>query len=420
MITEKSDKDNMPMPFRALDITTDQGFFCGRILADLGFDVIKVEPPEGDPGRNIGPFYQGKISPETSLFWFAYNANKRGITLDIENKDGQEIFRMLAKRVDVVIESFPRGYMDGLGLGYSSLKEIDNKIIMASITPFGSTGPYKDYKSSELISTAMSGFMNLCGDQDRPPVIISFPHVSLHGSAQAAVAILAACYSCETTGKGQHIDVAIRESVIQMLGPPISTYLINDVEVRRAGQHRVGWGPGLVRQIWPCKDGYVIFLLGGGSVRARPNIALTEWMIEEGLANDFIKAFNWDEFDMATTTEEEIKGIEEAFCGFFMHHGKTELFEEGARRRIDIYPVNDCKEIAEEIQLKERDFWVEAEHPELGEKITYPGPFVKSSEIDTGVRHRAPLIGEHNEDIYVNELGFSRSEFSTLKEARII
>jgi crotonobetainyl-CoA:carnitine CoA-transferase CaiB-like acyl-CoA transferase len=405
---------------RAIDFTNEQGFFCGRILADLGVDVIKVEKPGGDPARNIGPFYKDRDSPDTSLFWFAYNAGKRGITLDIESRDGQDILKKLIKTADFVIESFPCGYLDNLGLGYSALEDVNPEIIMASITPFGSSGPYSTYKSCELVNMAMSGLMNLSGDPDRPPVMISFLHACLHAGAQAAVALLAASYWRGEKGKGQHIDVAVRESIIQMIAQPIAHWTINRVQVKRAGQHRIGWGPGLVRQIWPCKDGFVIFLLGGGGVRARTNKALTDWMDNEGMAGDFMKGFDWDSFDMAATTEDVIRALEGDIGKFLLRHTKAELFEEGARRRVDIYPVNDCRDIAEELQLKERDFWTEIEHPELGVNITYPGAFVKSSELDLRVRHRAPLIGEHNEDIYINELGLTHTELAALKQGNII
>jgi len=366
------------------------------------------------------PFYQDKATMETSLFWFAYNANKRGITLDIESRDGREIFERLVKTADFVIESFPCGYLDGLGLGYSRLSEINPKIIMASITPFGSTGPYKDYKSCELVNMAMSGLMNLSGDPDQPPVIISFPHICLHAGAQAAVAMLAACYWREESGRGQHIDVAIRESIIQMIAQTLAHWEINRVKVKRAGQYRIGWGPGLVRQIWPCKDGFVIFLLGGGGVRVKTNRALTSWLDSEGMASDFMKELDWENFDMAATTAEVIEKLEEDIGKFLLSHTKVELFDGGAKRDVDIYPVNDCRDIAEELQLKERSFWTEIEHPELGISLTYPDAFIKSSETYAGMRHRAPLIGEHNEDIYIKEMGFSQAELTSLKQGNII
>ncbi|MFC1948616.1 CoA transferase [Chloroflexota bacterium] len=161
--------DGMLSPYRALDLTDEKGLLCGKILADLGADVIKIERPGGDPARNIGPFYHDEPDPEKSLYWFAYNTSKRGITLDIETTDGKEIFKQLVKNADFIIESFPPGYLDSIGLGYSALEKIKPDIILISITPFGQTGPYKDYKTSDIVAWAMGGEMAPFGDPDRPP-----------------------------------------------------------------------------------------------------------------------------------------------------------------------------------------------------------------------------------------------------------
>ncbi|MFA7247017.1 MAG: CoA transferase, partial [Dehalococcoidia bacterium] len=133
---------------RVLDLTDEKGSLCGRILAEMGADVIKVEKPGGDASRRIGPFYQDKPDPEKSLTWFAYNLNKRGITLDIASNNGWPIFLKLVKKADIVIESFPVGYMQQIGLDYVVLKAMNPRIIMTSITPFGQTGPYKDFIAS--------------------------------------------------------------------------------------------------------------------------------------------------------------------------------------------------------------------------------------------------------------------------------
>ncbi|MBN2062745.1 MAG: CoA transferase [Deltaproteobacteria bacterium] len=405
---------------KALDLTDFQGFFCGRILADMGVDVIKIEKPGGDPSRDIGPFHKGKIDSERSLFWFAYNANKRGITLDIEREEGREIFKKLVKAADFIIESYPVDYMRTIGLDYSELCKINPKIIVVSITPFGSKGPYSSYRSCELVNMAMSGLMNLSGDPDRPPIMISYPHACHHAGAQAAVAALAAYYWRHESDRGQHIDIAVRDSIIQMIAQPIAHWCTNNVKVRRSGQHRIGWGPGLVRQIWPCRDGFVIFLLGGGGTRARTNKSLTGWMDSEGMASDFMKKMDWDVFDMSTTTETVVKELEKDIGRFLMAHTKEELFEGGMRRHVDIYPVNDCRDIAEEVQLKERNFWIKVDHPELGEELIYPGTFVRSSETFSGIRQRAPLTGEHSRDIYERELGISKTELDKLRQRKII
>ena len=171
---------------RVLDLTDEKGFLCGKILGDLGADVIKIEKPGGDPSRRIGAFYHDIPDPEKSLYWFAYNNNKRGITLSIETRRGQDIYKELIRNADIIIESFPPGYMDQLGLGYSMCSEMNPRLIMISITPFGQTGPYRDYKGCDIVCMAMSGFMYICGDGDKPPVRAIAPQAYLNAAADGA------------------------------------------------------------------------------------------------------------------------------------------------------------------------------------------------------------------------------------------
>ncbi|GAJ12047.1 unnamed protein product, partial [marine sediment metagenome] len=212
-MAEEEKTEGALSPCRVLDITDEKGLYCGKLLGDLGADVIKIERPGGDPARRIGPFYHDEPDPERSLFWFALNTSKRGITLDIESADGQEILKKLVKSADFVIESFPPGYLDKLGLSYSALEKLNPGIIMVSITPFGQTGPYKDYKAPDIVAWAMGGQTYLYGDPDRPPVRISHhSHAYLHAAAEAAVGAMMALYHREMTGEGQQVDISIQES----------------------------------------------------------------------------------------------------------------------------------------------------------------------------------------------------------------
>lgn len=406
--------------FRVLDLTDYKGFLCGKILADLGADVIKIEPPGGDPSRSIGPFYREIPEVENSLLWHAYNANKRGITLNVGTSDGREIFKNLTKIADFIIESFPPGHIESLGLGYSVLSQVNPRIIMTSITSFGQTGPYRDFKSCDLVDFAMSGLMYLTGDPDRAPVQISFPHACLHASAQAAVATLAACYYREKTGKGQQVDVSIHQSLPATTLHAIPYWLMSQVILRRAGQCRVGWGSVLIRQTWQCKDGFVSFIVGGGGLRAKGNRALVRWMDSEGMSTDFLKCTDWESLDMAKVTSETVESIQEPLARFFKTHTKAELYEEGMKRRVDIYPVTTCKDIVENPQLKARGFWVKLQHPELDTSVTYPGAFLKASENPMKMRYRAPHIGEHNCSVYLNELGLSMPALHVLKQSGVI
>jgi crotonobetainyl-CoA:carnitine CoA-transferase CaiB-like acyl-CoA transferase len=407
--------------YRALDLTDEKGFICGLILSYLGVDVIKVEPPGGDRSRMIGPFLNDIPHPERSLYWFAYNANKRGITLNLNDEYGKEIFRKLVGRSHFVIESFDPGYMDEIGLGYKSLMGINKGIILTSITPFGQDGPYRSYKASDLVAMAMGGLVYLCGDPDRPPVRISFPQAYLHGGAEAAVATLIAHYYREKTGEGQWVDCSIQQSVyLTTFNAPVF-WELNGMILRRAGAWRTGLTSGtLQRQIWPCKDGYVNFPVYGGIVGAVTNRRLVEWMDSEGMADDFLKGMDWENLDLVRIDQETWNLIEDRFARFFASHTKEELYRISIERNVMLYPVSTPSEIAENEQLRARDYWVELFHPELNKKITYPGPPVKASLTPMEIRRRAPLIGEHNREVYCDELGISEKDLEILRERGVI
>ncbi|MFC2018468.1 CaiB/BaiF CoA transferase family protein, partial [Chloroflexota bacterium] len=203
-MSEQERQEAMLGPYRVLDLSDEKGAFCGALLGSLGADVIKIEKPDGDPMRKLGPFFHDEPDPEKSLFWMGYNINKRGITLDIETADGKEMFKRLVKTADIVLESFMPGYMDGLGLGYKELEKINPQIIMTSITPFGQDGPYKDYKSSDLVSWALGGLLAMTGDPDRPPIRISHIPISyLMASYDGVWGALVALYGRGTSGEGQ-------------------------------------------------------------------------------------------------------------------------------------------------------------------------------------------------------------------------
>jgi benzylsuccinate CoA-transferase BbsE subunit len=415
----KKEAEGMLSPYRALDLTDEKGLFCGKLLGDLGADVIKIEKPGGDPARNIGPFYHDEPDPEKSLFWFAFNTSKRGITLDIETADGQEIFKKLVKSADFVIESFPPGYMDKLGLGYKDLEKLNPGIIMVSITPFGQTGPYKDYKAPDIVAWAMGGEMYVSGDADRPPVRISHhSHSYLHAGSEAAIAATAVLYCRHMTGEGQHIDVSIQEAVTRTShqGTTIP-WDTNKVIPKRGAMFQ---SRARVTNQWPCKDGHVIFMYWGGPLALRFNMPLIQLMEDEGVDVEFLKSFDWLAFDWRTTEQEMMDRIAEPTSKFFMMHTKAELLDKAVKYNFPLYPTATTADTLENVQLAARNFWVELEHPELGTTITYPGAFVNASETPPVVSRRAPLIGEHNKEIYEQELGMSGEELLKLKQAGVI
>ncbi len=411
--------EGMLSPYRVLDLTGERGLLCGKILGDLGADVIKVERPGGDAARSIGPFYHDEPDPEKSLFWFALNTSKRGITINIETADGQEIFKRLVKSADFVIESFQPGYMDKLGLGYKDLEKINPGVILVSITPFGQTGPYKDYKTADIVAWATGGNMAPWGESDRPP--LHFSHHSqayLHAGADGATGALTALYHRYATGEGQQVDVSIQESVVHCLEHITSNWDFRQAYAKRGEARNQNVGHETIL-IWPCKDGWVSWSHGGNSVLA-PSLPLIKWMELEGFTNDFLKGFDWNRPDFVRISQEEMSKIDEPTARFFMAHTKAELLEGAVKYSVMMYPVATTDDMLENRQLKARNFWVELEHPELGVSLTYPGAFAKTTEIPPGLTRRAPLIGEHNQEIFEQELGISREKLIILKQAGVI
>jgi benzylsuccinate CoA-transferase BbsE subunit len=409
-----SELQGMLSPYRILDLTDEKGLLCGKILGDLGADVIKVERPGGDPARNIGPFYHDEHDPQKSLFWFAYNTNKRGITLNIEKPEGQDIFKMLVKGSDFVIESFSPGYMDELGLGYTELEKLNPGIILVAITPFGRSGPYRDYKTSDAISWAMGGQTYLWGDIDRPPVRISHHgHAYLLAGSQAAVGALMALYWRGTTGRGQRVDISIHETVSYIslkntIGWPMTrTITQRDPIARQTTNSKVTWS---------CKDGWVTFGFTGTATAPRSLQGLVKWMEEEGVSSELIKSFDWSSLNLQTITEEVISRLVEPTEEFFKSHTKLEILRGAIKHRVLVYPMATTKDILESEQLSARNFWVNLDHPALGESIAYPGAFLRSSTLS----QRAPLAGEHNRDIYQGEMGLSSERLDSLIQANVI
>jgi benzylsuccinate CoA-transferase BbsE subunit len=405
--------------YRVLDLTDEKGVFCGWVLASLGADVIKVESPKGDRLRSLAPFYKDKPGIETSLQHFAYNANKKGITLDIETADGQAILKRLVETSHFLVESSQPGRMERLGLGYGELSQINPKLVMTSITPFGQQGPYSQYKATELVCSAMSGFTYLTGDPDRAPLWVSVPQAYTMGGSEGAAATMIAHYHRERTGEGQYIDVSIRESMIKATINAIPWWEHYGKVLKRGGPY---WmlRDSPVRVLWPCKDGWVSFSLHGGRFGARTNRELVDWMECEGMGNDFLKNMDWESLDMEDDNREVHEELENAVVQFFATHTRKELHEGALKRGIMFSSVETMEDIAKSKQLSARKYWEEVEHPELETTLTYPGPFIRASETPCARTMRAPLLGEHNEAIYLDDLGMTREQLTTLKASKVI
>lgn len=326
----------------------------------------------------------------------------------------------LAKKADIIIESFDPGYMDRLGLGYETLNQINPRVIIVSITPFGQKGPYNNYKASDIVVMAMGGFMSICGDMDKPPVVVCTPQACLHAGAEGAVGAMIAYYYREKTGAGMHIDISMQESVAVNLTMATAHWQINKIIQGRYGAYRILSSRVLQRMIWPCKDGFVAFSIHGGLVGSSGNRGLVQMMSKEEVIPKFLEEMDWDHFDVSSLDEDTMRLFENLILQFFVNYTKKELYELAMENGIILYPVSNSQDLLENAQLADRNFWEKVEHPELDDSIVYPGPWIKSSETAMKIRRRAPLIGEHNEEIYSGELGISKDDLMILTQSGVI
>jgi crotonobetainyl-CoA:carnitine CoA-transferase CaiB-like acyl-CoA transferase len=408
--------------FRALDLTDEKGLMCGQLLGGLGVDVIKVERPGGDAARQLPPFYKDEEDPEKSLYWLCNNRNKRGITLDIKSDKGRDIFLKMVETTDFVFESFDPGFMDSIGLGYDDLEKVNPRVILTSITPFGQTGPYSQYKFSDLVQAAMGSIMPGCGEGDRPPVRTPY-QMAFYGGIHGALGSMTAHYGRQTSGEGQHVDVSIQQAGILTLMNGVESWDLLRIHLPRMGQ--TYYAPREndlleVRTVYPCKDGWVFAHYSGGPTGIINSSNVMLRLAEEaGFAGKYA-GFDFADIDGQTITQEERFGLEEVLSKYLKTKTKNELMEIAVEKRMILGPIFSIKEIWDSPHFKERDFWVDVKHPELGDTITYPGAPVKIHGAPWKMDARAPQIGEHNREVLIDECGITAEEFSELENQGVI
>ena len=406
---------------RVLDLSTERGFLCGQMLGDLGAHVIKVEPTGGDPARGLPPFLKDQPGPDNSIYWLAYNRNKRAITLNLDNAEGQAILRRLAAKADFVIESDNPGTMTARGLGYAALREINPALVYVSITPFGQDGPKANYADSDLIMMAASGALILYGDEDRPPLRMSVPQAYSLTAADAAGAALIAYWERLKSGLGQQVDVAAQES-ISLAGQSTSlTALVNADQTRRmAGGVKLG--SLRVPLVWRCKDGLVTCVFLFGSAIGVFTRRLVDHIFAQGECSETLRDTDWIGYGAKLLSGEETNASYEknlaVIAEFFATRTKARLFETAREFNLLIAPISTIEELLQNAQFKERDYWRKVEHPS-GITLTYPGPFAKLSAQPIAFRRRPPQIGEHNREIY-GELNLDASAIAALAHKGIV
>ncbi len=402
--------------YRALDFADEKGQLCGRLLAELGADVIKVEPREGDPTRQNGPFFKGETGENNSLYWWAMNAGKRSVTCELRREEGRELARRLAARADFVIETFRPGQAKEYGLDYASLSELNPALIQVSVTNFGQTGPYAKYEATDIVGSAMGGQMYLNGDDDHGPVRTTAPQAFAQANVQAGVGAMIALYARGVNdGIGQHVDVSMQEAMTVTMDNAQPIWDIRHVNSRGPGVRRMSMGVLGPRYLFEASDGWLAALQVGGLIGPNAN-AMIDWLAEAGEAGG-LDAPEWrQKLTALTPLSEADRGyVEDVLARFCKSRKKEDLVAEAQRRAAGWAPVFSPHEIVESKQLAARDYWVRVHHEDLGESFVYPGAPFKLAETPWKQRGRAPHAGEHNEQVYGELLGLAPADLRRLK-----
>ncbi len=407
---------------RVLELADEQGEFCGKLLAGAGADVLKVEPPQGSPTRQIGPFYHNEPHPNRSLYFWHYNFGKRGLTLKIDHPRGKELLKRLIARADILLDALAPGTLEGLGLSFSALEELNPRLIYVVLTPFGLSGPWKDYKGSDLVHLALGGQMMCCGydpqpqgDYDTPPIAPQMWHAYHIAGNQAFIAALGALIGRESTGRGERIDVPIHQAVSVCTEIDVPFWIYNRRACyRQTGRHaQPAIGPEV--QFRTREGRYAIVLpnpFPGGYE------ALVDFLANKGGAEDLGSE--------RYRRPENRKGPEfgrhlaEVLARFVARYGLEEIWREAQQRGIPWCALRLPEENLDDEQWRSRQTFTPVEHPELGETFTYVGAPLLSQGCSWRKGPRAPLVGEHNEEVYGRELGMSPEEIAELKAQGVI
>ena len=404
----------MLSPYTVLDLADYRGEMASMILGDLGANVIKVEPPQGSPSRRMEPFLEDVREPENSLQFFAFNRNKRGITLKLSVDAGRSALIRLVERADFVIESSRPGEMAELGLGFDVLRRANPRIIYVVITAFGQDGPHADYAAGDLTIAAMGGPMSVQGVPDRAPVKVSVAQAWLHASLEAAVAALIAHALMLQTGEAQFVDVSAQTAMIWTMLHARVAHAIQGFDIERAGSVLQG-GSLTSPMVYECGDGYVVLL----AIREMPK--MVHWLVEDGIVpREWIEAEDWPTYFSRFIQQQpliyEYEEVLDAVRRYAMRHTKGEMLERGLRENVTVAPVSTMEDLTRFRHLEERGYWLMAPLPG-GHEVPAPGVIARMSETPLKVRHWAPRLGQHNQEILADILGLSKDQIAAASGA---
>ena len=383
---------------RVLDLATPRAEMAGRVLADMGAEVIKVEPPGGAAARRMPPFSESEAG--RSLYWAAMGFGKKSVVIDLEDADGRADFRALLATADVLIESFDPGVMAGWGLGYDDVKDQLPRLVYASVTPYGQNGPWADRAATDLTVEAAGGLVGLQGDGDRPPVPVGFPQAAIHAGVQAAADVSISLREREHSGLGQHLDVSQQAAVVWTLmhatGFPTNT----GDDPPGTSARRNGPPNELIGAIHQCADGYVVFNVGLAGLGLRHTTRFLEWLAEEGELGGELEGVDLDQWGQELTALAMAGDAEamrragvalEQLEAFIATHTMAELYGQAVTRVFMLAPLYNYEDIANDKHLAAREYWVEVD----GHR--YPGPFAKLSQTPLRLERPAPALGQDQE-----------------------
>lgn len=394
---------------RVLEIADASGAYCGKLLADMGADVVKLEPPGGDPARAIPPFVDDAPGPDQGLFFLYMNTSKRGITLDWSQPAGRVLLRRLALRADVVIETLAPGRIEELGIGHASLSAERPRIVVTSISGFGQTGPHRDWASTDLVAGAMGGAMTVTGEADDPPVRLAGEQNQLMACTTAAASTLIALHHASFRGRGQHVDVSAQETTLavsHICG--VGKWLEDGIVPRRVGTALTASVPS---GAYPCRDGRVYLMVN----RPAHWKSLAAWIHEVTGNQEVLDPL----FEGPSSRRIEYRELLDLFISELTgRYSVDEIYHEGQRRHIAFTPLNAPPDVARDEHLVARDYFVSVAHP--GGPLRMPGAPFQHRRTPWAIRRPAPSIGEHNEAVYCDELGLTRAEFQNLRQSGVI
>ncbi|MXZ92523.1 MAG: CoA transferase [Chloroflexi bacterium] len=394
---------------RVLELTNrPSGAYCAKLLADQGADTIKVEPPGwGDQARHEPPFLDEVPHPDRGTSYLAFNTNKRGITLDVEQAEGRELFERLATAADIIIDSYAPGRLAELGLGYELLSQSNPGLILVSITYFGQDGPYADYQGDDLVAQAMGGYLYaVTGSASQPPMGTALQQMEITAARNGAVAVMAALLRREQSGKGTHIDVSTMEAAVSTPSGLIHPYTYTGRNPHRGGSD----GNVMDGMHLPTLDGEVTLTTAGTG--GRPMEAWAEFLEEPGLLDS--------KFASRAGRMEHWEELHRLVAPKLAQWSNLDLMRESMARGLVVGLVQTPQQVVESPHLEERGFFVEMDHAGAG-PLKYPGSgFFIDGENAMASERPAPRLGEHNVEILCGELGLTIRELGLLRAARVI